>query len=111
MARAIELNAEEEQLFNKCEIYINNIRKIFTSRIPSEQEKTPRLCREMALIAHKLHMSLENRGIEIRHSKSMLENRRVSPKEVEFYNNIHSVEDLLKFICDPDSNNDLEEIN
>jgi hypothetical protein len=36
----------------------------------------------------------------------MYENRRVSPDTPEFYEHIHPIEDLLKFIDDPTANDD-----
>jgi len=43
------------------------------------------------------------------HHKYMIQNRRVSPDEREFYNHIHPVEDLLRFIKDPHANDDPED--
>ena len=49
----------------------------------------------MSLAAHDLHMLLKDRGLEPKHHNYMLKNRGVDPDDVEFYNHIHSVEDLL----------------
>lgn len=39
----------------------------------------------------------------------MLENRGVSVEDIEFYNHIHPVDDLLKFIDDVNANDDPED--
>lgn len=39
----------------------------------------------------------------------MLENRGVPVEDVEFYNHIHPVDDLLKFIDDVNANDDPED--
>ncbi len=64
---------------------------------------------EMAELAHKLHMSLKMRGYEPKHHRYMLENRGVPTEDIEFYNHIHPVEDLLAFINNTDANNDPED--
>lgn len=64
---------------------------------------------EMSKLAHKLHMSLKNRGYEPKHHSYMLENRGVPVTEIEFYNHIHPVQDLLAFIDNTDANNDPED--
>lgn len=54
-------------------------------------------------------MSLKNSGCEPKHHKYMLENRGVPVEDVEFYNHIHPVDDLLKFIDDVNANDDPED--
>lgn len=63
----------------------------------------------MAETAHELHMSLKSSGYEPKHHKYMLENRGVSVEDMEFYNHIHPVDDLLKFIDDVNANDDPED--
>lgn len=63
----------------------------------------------MAETAHELHMSLKSSGYEPKHHKYMLENRGVSVEDMEFYNHIHPVDDLLKFIDDVNANDDQED--
>lgn len=45
-----------------------------------------------------------------KHHKYMLKNRGVPITDKEFYNHVHPVEDLLKFIDDPHANDDPEDI-
>ena len=71
-----------------------------------EQEKT---YEKMANIAHNLHMSLKESGHEPKHHKYMIENRGVPVNSVDFYNHIHPVDDLLKFISDENANDDPED--
>lgn len=54
-------------------------------------------------------MSLKVSGNEPKHHKYMLENRVVPVEEIEFYNHIHPVDDLLKFIDDINANDDPED--
>lgn len=63
----------------------------------------------MAETAHELHMSLKSSGYEPKHHKYMLENRGVSVEDMEFYNHIHPVDDLLKFIDDVNADDDPED--
>jgi len=44
-----------------------------------------------------------------RHHKYMIKNRGVEPDNPSFYNHIHPIEDLLKFIDDPTANDDPED--
>jgi hypothetical protein len=43
-------------------------------------------------------MALTWREIPVKHDKYMLKNRGVPPEDMEFYNNAHAVEDLIKII-------------
>ena len=63
---------------------------------------------EMATLARQLHVALLKRdpALEPRHHAYMIHNRGVSPREPGFYDHVHPVEDLLKFIDDRDANKD-----
>lgn len=63
-------------------------------------EKWKKMVRE-ATELHKL--------VKPKHHKYMLANRGVSPEDPAFYDHIHPVEDLLKFIEDPHANDDPED--
>lgn len=65
---------------------------------------------EMAQKAHELHVYLKDKGYEPVHHNYMLKNRVVPPEDTEFYNHIHPIEDLLKFIDDPNANKDPEDV-
>ena len=66
---------------------------------------------EMAKLAHHLHLALLKRdpSLEPRHHAYMIRNRGSSPRDPEFYDHFHPVEDLLKFIDDRDANDDPED--
>lgn len=75
----------------------------------SNYDEAHALYDEMAKIAHELHMSLKDSGYEPKHHKYMLENRGVPVESIEFYDHIHPVDDLLKFIDDVNANDDPED--
>jgi len=52
--------------------------------------------------AHALHLDLEHSGQKIKHSRIMLENRRLQPNHPEFYCHLHALEDLIEIINSPD---------
>lgn len=110
MGKPVRLNAEQSKL--KDELYEINQKlwKYLNSGISSmNYEETQQQYKQMASIAHKLHMSLKNSGYEPKHHKYMIENRGVPVEDVEFYNHIHPVDDLLKFIEDVNANDDPED--
>ena len=47
--------------------------------------------------------------VKPKHHRYMIENRGCSPDDPEFYNHIHPVQDLLKYIDDPHANDDPED--
>lgn len=61
----------------------------------------------MKVAAHDLHMQLEPKPT---HHRYMIENRNMEPEDPEFYNHIHPVEDLLKYLEDTSANNDPEDL-
>lgn len=58
---------------------------------------------EMNEAAHTLHIQLSPSP---KHHRYMIENRGVQPEDLEFYNHIHPVEDLLKYLDDTSANDD-----
>lgn len=48
--------------------------------------------------------------VKPKHHRYMIENRGYHPDDPEFYNHIHPIEDLLKFINDPHANDDPEDV-
>ena len=66
--------------------------------------------RNMRDLAHKLHMSLKDRGVEPKHHQYMLDNRQVPPDDPDFYLHPHSIDDLIKFTYDPTANDDPEDL-
>lgn len=52
---------------------------------------------------------LLHKRVQPKHHKYMLKNRGVSPDDPEFYNHVHPVQDLLKFVDDPHANDDPED--
>lgn len=107
MGQAVKLIANEQELYNNLKKYHEKLWAI----IKHEDERLSlkdiqKLYNDMAETAHKLHMSLENRGIYVKHHKYMIENRGCTPDRTEFYEHIHPVGDLLDFIEDENANDD-----
>lgn len=98
----IALQGDEGPLADDIQERLQSILEKLRSRDAIDRSEI----QEMAELAHKLHMLLTGRGLAPKHHKHMLKNRGVSPEEVEFYNHVHSVEDLLRFISNPHANDD-----
>lgn len=105
MGERIDLTPEELEWEERLEELIKEARESIKNREVWGKTQEERYG-EMAKLAHKLHMSLKNRGIEPKHHRYMLENRGVPVEDIEFYYHIHPVEDLIAFINDCDANND-----
>lgn len=60
---------------------------------------------EMVSNANKLH-----KKVKPKHHAYMIKNRGVSPDDPEFYDHIHPIQDLLKFMHDPHANDDPEDV-
>jgi hypothetical protein len=108
MDKRIELKPEEDAKLKELQKLVAETRNSLKNHEAWGEEQIIRN-REMAKLAHELHMELKNRGIEPKHHKYMLENRGVPVEDIEFYNHIHPVEDLIAFIEDPDANADPED--
>lgn len=105
MGRKVELIGDEIRLYKRLEELIKDIRESIKNHEIWNKTQEDRY-KEMAESAHVLHMLLQDRGVKPKHHKYMLENREVPVEDIEFYNHIHPVEDLLAFIRDVDANND-----
>ena len=104
---AVELTENQENL-SEVQTELDEIRRLYSEEggFGSERDKINKLTKELGRKAHELHIDLKNSGNEPKHHKYMIENRRVSPDKLEFYEHIHPVEDLLSFIDDPTANDD-----
>jgi hypothetical protein len=112
MAKKITLTDEEQELFNAIEGYVKLLREFYNKdSLAQEQDrqKVESVYGNMAEKAHELHMLLKDDGHEPKHHKYMIKNRGVPVEDVKFYRHLHPVEDLIKFISDPDANNDPED--
>lgn len=108
MGKNVELTEPELIVFEKLKKLLKESKEIINKQ-ELGSKKHIELNNEMAKTAHKLHIMLNRRGIEPKHHKYMLENRGVPVDDIEFYNHIHPVEDLLAFINDVEANNDPED--
>ena len=105
MADKIILNENENEIYEQLKILVDESHEFYKGHPSNFDEQRSRLI-IMSDLAHKLHFSLKERGYEPKHHGYMYKNRGVSVENIEFYNHLHPVEDLLKFIEDPDANND-----
>lgn len=110
MGNPVNLTAEQKVLKDRLYEMNQKLWEILKDRRkPTDYEAMQPLYHEMAETAHELHMSLKDSGNEPKHHKYMLENRGVPVEDIEFYNHIHPVDDLLKFIDDINANDDPED--
>ena len=110
MGNPINLTKKQKELRDRLYELDQELWKMLKDRRkPMDYEAMQPLYREMAETAHELHMSLKKSGYEPKHHKYMLENRGVPVEDIEFYNHIHPVDDLLKFIDDVNANDDPED--
>ena len=108
MADRIQLTPEEQKKYDELKILVQELKEFYASH-SGDYTAHDRISRKMAKKAHDLHFALEKRGVKPKHHKYMYVNRRVPVDDVEFYNHLHPVEDLLSFIDDPDSTKDPED--
>ncbi|MDH4424331.1 hypothetical protein QEZ44_23775 [Bacillus cereus] len=95
---AIELTTEQQQLREEIE---QNL--AITREALHEHRDDNGAFDRMAAAAHQLHISLSPAPT---HHGYMLRNRGVQPEDPAFYQHIHPVEDLLKYLDDPTANDD-----
>ena len=107
MANRIVLRASEKKLYDSLIMLVDQIQKSFHDY--SSRSEQAMKYEQMAKEANRLHMLLRNRNLEPKHHKYMYKNRGVPVEDLEFYNHLHPVEDLLKYIDNPDANNDPED--
>ncbi|MGM2820516.1 hypothetical protein [Bacillus cereus group sp. Bce001] len=97
---AIELTTEQQQLREEIEQNLAIVREsIHGNRNENHNEAFNR----MATAAHQLHISLTPYP---KHHGYMIENSGMQPEDPAFYEHIHPVEDLLKYLDDPTANDD-----
>lgn len=108
MASRIDLEENEKKLYDRIVRLVTETRDSIQKDDIWGKHQDDRY-KEMAQAAHELHMLLKDRGLEPKHHKYMLKNRGVPVDDIEFYNHIHPVEDMLAFIEDIDANNDPED--
>ncbi len=110
MGKSIKLTQEQREMKEKLYEINQKLWSIINKKTTSTKyEETSILYSKMAKIAHDLHMSLKSSGYEPKHHKYMIENRGVPVESIEFYNHIHPVDDLLKFVDDVNANDDPED--
>lgn len=95
----VQLNTSQKKLKN---IIIENlvVAKDWQNRNSEEVAKAFEI---MKTASHSLHMELDPNP---KHHHYMITNRGMEPEDPEFYNHIHPVEDLLKYLADTSANDD-----
>ncbi len=110
MAESIHLCEKEQELYDEIFKLVDEFHCYYSHHMKEPKGFDEHVAyKEMSTKAHDLHMLLKKRGLEPQHHKYMLQNRGVPMDEVEFYNHLHPVEDLIAFINDPDANKDPED--
>jgi len=104
---SIELNPNERLLRGEIEQRMEKARKAFAE--PRADDEMTKWILEAGERAHRLHVSLKDRGLEPRHHAYMIKNRGLPPDAPEFYLHFHPIEDLLKFLDDEHANDDPED--
>ena len=106
MGQPVELLEHERVLRDGIRDHLDVIKRRIKSHDVSGDLRE--LIAEMGALAHELHESLRQRDSELepRHHKYMVRNRGMQPRNPRFYEHVHPVEDLLKFIQDRDANVD-----
>ncbi|WP_214891356.1 hypothetical protein [Exiguobacterium sp. s142] len=106
----MKVNLTHDQELMKAEIkkLFDEAMKFFSlerSNIP--YERLDEIMNQMSSLSHKLHMQLEPKP---KHHKYMINNRGLSPEDPNFYDHVHTVEDLLKYLDDSSANDDPEDV-
>lgn len=97
--------SDEKALETKLRPIVREIKDLISAgqwniRIPENKAKWD----EMVSLAVELH-----KLVKPKHHRYMIENRGYHPDDPEFYNHIHPIEDLLKYIENPHANDDPED--
>lgn len=79
------------------------------SRIHSHVRTSPEEIRRLGEKAAELHKSLRDSGVTVRHHKYMIVNRGMKPDDPGFYDHVHPIQDLLKYIDNQSANRDPED--
>ncbi|WP_340028002.1 hypothetical protein MHB71_25650 [Paenibacillus sp. FSL H7-0940] len=95
----VELTADQQQLRNTIE------KNLLITKKWNEMDREiiDEAFLEMKVAAHQLHQQLTPKP---KHHRYMIENRGLQPEDPEFYNHIHPVEDLLKYLDNISANDD-----
>lgn len=105
----IPLTNEEATLKKQIKEDVDKLWKMINNRqLPRDNYQI--IESHMGDLAHKLHLSLKDRGLEPKHHKYMIKNRGLQPFDPEFYKHIHPTEDLLKYLENPHANDDPEDV-
>lgn len=103
---AIRLNASEKKLRDALHKGLNTVFAHLATGENADAQAARALIPSLAQNAHDLHMRLSKRGFEPKHRQYMIRNRSVPPNDPLFYEHVHPIQDLLKFIDDPSANAD-----
>lgn len=95
----IKLNEDQEELRKTIQKHLDLVK----SGEGKSSEDIQESFRQMKVAAHELHMQLEPKP---KHHNYMIKNRGLNPEDPEFYDHIHPVEDLLKYLENPSANDD-----
>jgi hypothetical protein len=79
------------------------------ARIDAHARIKPDEVRSLGKKAADLHKSLKDAGTIVRHHKYMIENRGIKLDDPGFYEHVHPIQDLLKFIQNQAANDDPED--
>lgn len=104
----VYLNSEQKRIRDEIQILYNEAMEYFKGRpsdIPSNRMEE--IINEMGELSHKLHMQLDPKP---KHHKYMIKNSGMQPEDPKFYYHVHTVEDLLKYLENPNANDDPEDI-
>lgn len=104
-AKGVDLQPIEEELRDKIAKDLSEI----MSAIRAHRNVSDDAIVQLGTDAATLHSLLRDRGIAVRHHKHMIQNRGLDPDDRQFYEHVHPVEDLLKFLDNVDANTDPED--
>lgn len=105
MATPLALNPYLTQLHGKLKVLYEEVLSGYTSGRADLSEQHD----EMGRVAHQMHVGLVEAGMEPRYTRDLISGRGCQPAEAYFHQHLHSVEELLRFLEDPDSNQDPED--
>ncbi len=95
----------KETLTSEVENLLDNVLKLInTNKWNQTNPEHKKMWKEMVSKAVELH-----KIVKPKHHKYMIKNRGVEPDDPEFYNHVHPIQDLLKFIKNPHANDDPED--
>lgn len=105
---SVYLTSEQQDIKERIQhLYNQALRYFEPSAEDNSSMKIDDIIREMGKLSHELHMQLEPKP---KHHQYMIDNSGMNPEDPEFYYHIHSVEDLLKYLENPNANDDPEDL-